>query len=206
MRERARVFILTLTQNRLHVVDSVVDRAVELASFINSDQSRFRTRTLNPIQVLELTRTLAESTSLEVGIDYGLSYIWLYATLFGSKKLDYTNEYWQPVFKNISRLVNGVVTLAREAGRGQLVYKLLKQSIPLPNASGQDWLQYADELLAILQNERELGHEWYLSGKEGDKLASYFYANEVLVQCLKVAVVSDRQAVFKDLMVPPQVG
>jgi len=51
-----------------------------------------------------------------------------------------------------------------------------------------------------------LGHEWNFTDAEIDKLNAYFYANELLVQCLKVAAVTDRQAVLNGLLLPPAAG
>jgi hypothetical protein len=101
-------------------------------------------------------------------------------------------------------LVQGVVALADEAGLAGVAGSLRAMPIPAPNASWQDWQQYANALFAILRDERDLWREWEFSQKEIDTLNDYFYAQELLMQCLKVAVVSDRQAILQGLLSPPQ--
>jgi hypothetical protein len=66
------------------------------------------------------------------------------------------------------------------------------------------WQQYADALFIILSDERNLGREWNFNDKEIAILNDYFYANELLVECLKVAAVSDRQSVLNKLLMPPE--
>jgi|GEM_PF-3579429 len=106
--------------------------------------------------------------------------------------------------QQFSDLVQGVVELADEAGLAGIAGRLRVMPIPAPNASWQDWQQYADALFAILRDERDLGHEWGFSRKEVETFNDYFYAKELLVQCLKVSVVSDRQAILAGLLSPPQ--
>jgi hypothetical protein len=140
-----------------------------------------------------------------VGFDYGLYYVWLFATRFASTQLDRTHKDWQTAMQQYPSLVNDVALLANEAGLADLAQQLTTHSSPLPSASRQSWQQYAQTLLTILRDERDLVHEWNFRQNDLDKLNSYFYANELLVQCLKVAVVSDRQAVLNGLLLPPQV-
>ena len=139
-----------------------------------------------------------------MGFDYGLYYAWVYATLFASESLERTDKDWQSVMQQLPSLVDCVAALASEAGLGGLAQQLIAQPSPLPSARWRSWQQYADALFVILRYERDLGLEWNFSDKENDKLNNYFYANELLVQCLKVAVVSDRQAVLNGLLLPPQ--
>ena len=69
----------------------------------------------------------------------------------------------------------------------------------------QEWQQYADAVLILLCDKRELEHEWNFHHEDVAKLDNYFYANELLVQCLKVAAVADRQAVLQGLLRPPKI-
>ena len=100
-------------------------------------------------------------------------------------------------------LIDDVAVLAAKAGLVNLTQQLSTQSIPLANSPEKDWQRYADILFTMLSKERDLGNEWVLSDDESDKLKSYLYANTLLVQCLKVAAVSDRQSMLHDLLLPP---
>ncbi len=153
----------------------------------------------------ERVRALALATTPLVGFDYGLYYAWAYATLFADEKLTQTDRAWQRARYALPSLVQDVAALAQEGGHTSLAQKLLELALPTPNSSGLDWQQYADAIFAILRTERDLGHDWNFSDKEIDTLNDYFYANELLVQCLQVATVSDRQAVLNSLLLPPEV-
>lgn len=100
-------------------------------------------------------------------------------------------------------LVKGLVVLANNSGLAGSARQLTTAHIPLPEAKRQDWKKYADFLFTSLLKQRDLGSEWNLNSKTNTKLNDYFYANELLVQCLKVAAVSDRQAVLNSLLLPP---
>jgi hypothetical protein len=102
-------------------------------------------------------------------------------------------------------LVTGVAALAEEGQRTDLAQRLLGTPIPSSIADLSAWQHYADALFTILRDERDLGHEWEFTDEVSRKLNDYFYANELLVQCLKVAAVSDREAVLQGLLLPPAV-
>lgn len=137
-----------------------------------------------------------------MGFDYGLYYAWAHASIFANKQLA---QEWRTGMQQFRSLVNGVVALANEAGMINLAQQLTALSCPTPGASKQGWQQYASALFAMLRDERDLGRKWNLHHADVNKLNNYFYANELLVQCLKVAVVTDRRAVLNGLLLPPQV-
>jgi len=138
------------------------------------------------------------------GFDYVLYYAWSYATLFANESLDRTDQDWQVVMQAMPALMEGVAGLAEEGGLPALAQQCLVTPLPIPTADAQAWQHYADALFAILCDERSLGREWDFTDEAIRKLNDYFYANELLVECLKVAAVSDRQAILHGLLLPPQ--
>lgn len=162
-----------------------------------------RERALDLQQALRLALALARSTTPLVGFDYCLYYSWAYTTLFTFAATE-LNPKWQAAMWQLPNLIEGVAGLANEAGLPHLAQCLTIKSCPLPNAHVRDWQEYADTLWAILRDERDLCREWNFNNAEVGKLSNYFYANELLVQFLKVAVVSDRQAVLNNLLLPPK--
>lgn len=102
-------------------------------------------------------------------------------------------------------LLQGISVLAENAGLITLAQRLRTLTIPSPSNSWKDWQQYATALLVILR-ERNLEHKWKLSPKEVDILNSYFYANELLIHCLNIAAVSDRDALLHRLVLQPETG
>jgi len=76
--------------------------------------------------------------------------------------------------------------------------------VPEPSANAQAWQGLADQLDAVMQ-QRGLLQDWYFTGEQIDKLNTWLAANELFVQCLKLAVVPDRQALLNRLLAPPPV-
>jgi hypothetical protein len=103
------------------------------------------------------------------------------------------------------RLSQGMIALAKEARLSVVAQTLAAQPLPLPGLPGADpqaWQQYADALFAMLQ-QRDLAGQWAFSDEQIERLERYFVANELLIQCLKVATVTDRQAILNGLLEPP---
>lgn len=96
------------------------------------------------------------------------------------------------------------LALARELKLDNLQTAL--ESLPRP--SGDEpldfWEDYTARLRTIMITHRNIGHEWNLSQEQRDHFDRYFQANQLLVEYLNVAVVSDRQAITERLLLPPQ--
>lgn len=147
---------------------------------------------------------LARATAPSVGFDFGLYYAWAYANLFANEVFDL--EYWQAPMQEFPSLLQVVAGLADDAKLAALAQYLRAMPMSLPRVDGYSWQQYAVALFPILRDERALRCEWKFSNKEIYKLNDYFYANELLVQCLKVAAVSNRDEVLQKLLLPPGVS
>jgi predicted NACHT family NTPase len=92
--------------------------------------------------------------------------------------------------------------LARDCDRG-LCQVLDNLRTPTTDDSTEEWQGFADELKEMLVKYRDIGHDWDFSAQQGQCLAEYFQANRLLVECLKVAYVSDRGAIEDSLLLPP---
>lgn len=189
VRERPRSLSLELARTRTHL------------HLLNLDSARARKIDLD----LDLACAIASETTSLVGFDYGLYYVWVYATLFAHNNMTRTDKDWQTAVQQYSSLVDGVAALASEAGLADIATQLIIQFPSLFNGSEQSWQQYANALFVIQRDKRDLRHQWTFSQQESDKLKDYLYANELLVQCLKVVAVSDRQAILNGLLLPPEV-
>jgi len=74
---------------------------------------------------------------------------------------------------------------------------------PNKNASITEWNDFYEVLRNILQTQRNIAHEWQLTRKQFEDLEGYIYANSLLLDCLKLATVSDREAIKNSLFLPP---
>ncbi len=219
---RSRESVRTLALDRALVQANAIERALsyslDLARILNlaraldlaRDRELSRTRTVNLAHPREQARALAlnlasESTSanylsIQIDLDYGLYYVWGYARLFTIEAWPRSDRQVQTWMATYGQLIARLDTLAKQANQPQLLRSV---TIPTVTASPQGWQQCADQLYAIL-HERDLIHDWHFTAGQVDQLNAYFYTNELLVQCLNVAVVSDRQAILAGLLAPPK--
>lgn len=203
-RDRALASELTLTLARARDLTLTLTSEITLALALAHELALALARPRDITRVSEIIRDLTNATIPLVGFDYNLYYSWAYVILFVYVAVDQTNKKWQDARQQLPGLIEGIAGLAGEAGLTNLAQRLAVQLCPLPSASTQDWQKCADELFSILRYERDLAREWSLNDKENAKLNDYFYANELLIQCLKVAAVTDRQAVLNGLLLPPE--
>lgn len=145
---------------------------------------------------------LARTLSVQVGLDYGFYYARVYANLFANKNWLHIDTKAQQRMVDYTELLKGVFELALQATQPQLLLRLQGSAAAI---SPQGWQQCADQLYAIMQ-ARDLIHDWEFTDKQIAQLNDYFAANELLVQCLNVAVVSNRQAILNNLFAPPKVA
>ncbi len=145
-------------------------------------------------------RIRALDLPIQVSIDYELFYAWSYAEFFAHNRWPRNH----PVVLNgmvaFAQFIKGIRALAIQASIGDVLNDL---TVPISTASPASWQQFADKLHAVMQ-KRDLIHDWQFTLKSVEQLNAYFYANELLVQCLNVAVVSDRQAILAGLLAPPK--
>jgi len=179
-------------------IDSARAPAYSLAHALDFDLDRALARTHD----LDIARDLANNLSIELGFDYMLYYVRATATLFAREKLDREESTVNNALASYPTLLAGAVDLAQQAGRSDLAQQLSHLPVPVPTASAQGWQQFADRLWRVLQT-RGLAQDWQFTKEQSDKLRVYFAANELLVQCLKGAVVTDRQAILAGLLSPP---
>jgi hypothetical protein len=146
---------------------------------------------------LDPARDLASRYNSVLGLDYGLLYAWQYARIFAITK------YFQALKEEIagySALFSGVVTLSTEIGEYKCTEALNKLIAPTKMNDQSSWQAFTDGLLMVMREHRDLVPNWRLEQTQIDQLTEYFQANELFVQCLKLAVVKDRQSILNSLL------
>jgi hypothetical protein len=104
--------------------------------------------------------------------------------------------------KNVILRTNAI-TLAQELGLDTLHRALSALALSPEDASTRDWRAFADCIQRIMIEHRDIGHNWNFIEDQAHCLERYFYAAELLVQCLNLAVVTDRAAIENRLLLPP---
>ena len=161
-------------------------------------------RALDRDRALDLARALARTFSVEVGLDYGLYYAWVIAALLAKPGLDRNKAEIQLTLEQYPTLFTGIIDLCLQSNQAVWAQQLRLLVVPEPSANAQAWQGLADQLDAVMQ-QRGLLQDWYFTGEQIDKLNTWLAANELFVQCLKLAVVPDRQALLNRLLAPPPV-
>ncbi len=151
---------------------------------------------------LDLARDLARDLSVEVGIDYGLYYAWAIAAILAKQQLDRNVARIQTILQEYLTLFTGIINLSIQGNQSALTQQLGALPMPAPRATVQAWQHFADQLFAVMQ-QRGLVQEWQFTDEQIDKLNAWLAANELFVQCLKLAVVPDRQGMLNRLLAPP---
>ena len=189
-----------LTQGQRRTIRDVLMHTRARARDIDLDPDYQRSIGSVLNQMFNQASLIKREVAPHAGFDYSLFYAWSYAHSFVTIIV---NRHKREIHRSIatySRLIEDVMVSAKEAN---LI--TITQSVPLPTASPQDWQGYADALFAMLQ-QRDLVREWHFSDEQIEKLNRYLAANELLVQCLKVATVTDRQAILNGVLEPPAGG
>ncbi len=93
-----------------------------------------------------------------------------------------------------------VINSSQEASFFDLRQALKNLTVPNKNDRREAWHSFATTLREIMQTHRDIGHEWNLTEAQLDCLERYFAANQLLVECLKLAVVSDRKGIERSLL------
>jgi len=68
-----------------------------------------------------------------------------------------------------------------------------------------EWRAFSENLRIVMQRERNVGYEWNLNERQIETLNKYLQANLLMLECLKLAAVSDRKAIEDSVLLPPVV-
>lgn len=176
-----RTLDLDLTYARTLALDLgiVCTRNPNLAYILDS------ARALNLTRVLNLAQALDQS----IALDFILEYTLLVA-----------GEHY------VGELFYEAVKWSAEYPLPKLNQALKKLNIPDAKATERLWQQFCADLRRILQTHRQLGQEWQFTREDVKVLEAYLAGCELVVQCLKLAYVADREGILARLLQPPGEG
>lgn len=93
---------------------------------------------------------------------------------------------------------------AGSLGEDALVQAFAELQIPEEDAESETWKAFAADLQGLMIEHQDIGHDWALTGEQAQILDRYLYATNLLVDCLDVAYVADREAIEDRLLRPPR--
>lgn len=159
------------------------------------------------VAYISLAHAHAHHYNYSLAIDFALFYAHSVAEIYRSiKDFDQVVKFIPAYADYWTELLEMGDTLAQEAPNTKSFVIQLKQLTPPNDQQAQAaWDGFADALHDIMLRERDMGHEWTLSEDEYHALNDYFRASELMVQCLNLARVHDRDAVYARMLQPPAV-
>ncbi len=190
---RDRDLALDLARARALALDR--DLALALDRDLALDLARARALAL----ALDLALALARRYGSAVGIDYALYYAWAMTDI--SALFDFLVSERQGLTNAFPRLID----LLEEWGVPALAQRVARLGPP-PADDDPAWQAFADNLWQLLEQERGFLPPQKPTAEELEQVADYLYGSELLVQCLDLAYVKDREAVLARLLRPPKEG
>lgn len=76
-------------------------------------------------------------------------------------------------------------------------------TIPRKGTVSGEWETFSVDLRAIMISHRNIGHNWKVSQAQFERFRHYYKANDLLLECLELAYVSDRARIENSLWLPP---
>ncbi len=153
---------------------------------------------LYAIRDFDNLQALVDVFGVEVGVDFGLLSLETMANfmcVFNSEFKDYLT----PFRHNF----DSVVMLCNQSKSSKLVYAMGRLSIPSSTIKHIPWDNLTSALHGILRIYRDIGHDRDFSPAQVTEFHFYILANELLVQCLKLAIVPNRREIEASLLLPP---
>ena len=181
-----RSFYISFALDRDHVRDfaCALDRAHDFVRV----RERERARALNRARAFELALARARDFELARARDFDLD-----QALARVRAFDLHLDQALARARELSQALN----------LPALSTALAALTLPTADDPIEAWATFAAELHALMIEHRDIGHDWEFTLEQAQALERYFYAAELLVDCLDVAYVTDREAILDRLLLPP---
>jgi hypothetical protein len=150
---------------------------------------------------LALARARALAHTPGLALDVMLYYAYVMAQVF---EIAGSVDEVQEQAPEYTAYIQDVVTFARNNDANALADALTQLSVPAKGETKDEWRAFNTALQSLMQQHRDIGHQWNLSYQQQKRLADYLEASNFLLECLNLATVSDRAAIEGRLLLPPR--
>ncbi|MCC6457568.1 MAG: NACHT domain-containing protein [Caldilineaceae bacterium] len=93
-----------------------------------------------------------------------------------------------------------LISLTRDASQPDIAEQVRRLTLPSESSRPATWNKYCSSLLQILHNKRSFVNTVDMSNSQLEELKRYLYMQELMIQCLNVATVSNRSQLQADLL------
>jgi len=174
----------SLQQRKLSLV-LILDLACGLSHDITLDRTCGLARALAYVHTHYFTLARALAQTLEEALDFNLG-----STFALARGMALTRTFHEKT-----------LSLSKEKGFEHCRQLLLRLPFPNQNASPEAWKNFSEELLDIFKATFNI-EEYEFTKEEAQQVNKYLEATKLLLDCLKVAYVSDRAAIEDRLLRP----
>jgi hypothetical protein len=144
----------------------------------------------------ELEHALASLLHPEIAVDYAFYYAWAVTNII-TEVQHHQDEH------TVLRFLHSLPEFCVEIG-ASVVAARFRQLLPQRSEDDDiDWSAFADALWKIMKDERGFPPQREVSPGESQRIENYLYAVELLVRCLDLAYVTNRQEILDNLLRPP---
>ncbi|NUM47473.1 MAG: NACHT domain-containing protein [Anaerolineales bacterium] len=92
------------------------------------------------------------------------------------------------------------VSQASQAADPAFAIELEKTPLPAQESNPEAWAQFDQAFRALALKHRDMGHEWELNKEQTTRVDQYLKATHLLLDCLEVATVNDRQGILDRIL------
>ena len=92
--------------------------------------------------------------------------------------------------KQLERTWQKTMEFAQQTGKDNLAKAMNQMCIPNADASKQEWLAFAAQTRALINQHLDVGYKWNFSEEDYKTLGNIFSAAKLMLECLEVATVS----------------
>jgi len=110
---------------------------------------------------------------------------------------------FSPRSRRLKDLLSKALSLSHETGYTECHQMITMLSFPSKEASNAEWKNFAEALYKLLKVTGSL-EAYRLTTQEAQKIRSYLETTRLLLDCLKVAYVSNRAAIEDRMLRPPK--
>ena len=178
-----------------------LDRAIGSSHEINL--ARTRALTLAHVLVPSINRDLLFDRNFDLDVTFELD-----RTLSLSLALDLSARYDPSLLTELPETTSEIIIYLRrwtgKLGLMTLHQALQRLIVPAKNSLEASWYEFNQQLMTIVLTHWELKAFWELSREQKKLLEKYLEANLLLVECMSLAYLPNREELENKLLLPPE--
>lgn len=205
---------LDLVRASVLTLNIALDLALDLIQTLELTHSRKHThphtRDINLEIAFALSKSLSRTHNLALALTTDLDpYLALDVMLFSTYIITHVFEQAGEVEKvqrqipEFATYFQKIITFAHNNGATNVATALETLQVPTTSNAQDAWVSFGQALQTLMQQHRDMGHAWNLSEEQVQRFADYVDANRLLLECLQLGYVSDREGIKRGLLLPP---